>query len=179
MSTELPETFDTEHETGNSWELLPPGEYVAQIIETNVAPLKSNNGTGVTLVWQIIEGQYTNRLIWQNVVYIHTNETPQRIGRKMIKDLCVALGIDVAVKDASIWLHQPCRIRVVIQKDKEGRYDDQNRVGRISPFDGEAAEAQASTAAQSPQPRPVTPEPPRSATAASAARPTGSVPWRR
>jgi hypothetical protein len=179
MSTELPETFDTGQETGNSWELLAPGEYVAQIIETSVAPLKSGNGTGVTLVWQILEGDCTNRQLWQNVVYIHTSEISQSIGRRMIKDLCVALGIDVAVKDASVFLHQPCRIRVVVEKDKEGRYNDKNRVVRISAFDSEAAEARTSAAAQSSQPRPVMPEPSRPATAASVARPARSVPWRR
>jgi hypothetical protein len=121
------------------------------------------------------------RQLWQNVVYIHTSEVSQSIGRKMIKDLCVALGIDVAVTDASVFLHQPCRIRVIVEKDKEGRYNDKNRVTRISAFDGEAAEARTSTAPQSAQPRPVTAEPSKPATAAAAvtARPAGSVPWRR
>jgi hypothetical protein len=175
MSTELPETFDTAQETGNSWELLAPGEYVAQIIEAAVAPLRSGNGTGITLVWQIIEGECANRQLWQNVNYIHTSEVSQRIGRKTIKDLCIALGIDEAVKDASVFLHHPCRIRVVIEKDKGGRYDDKNRVTRISAFDSEASEARTSA----PQSRPVTPEPPKPAQAPAAARSAGSVPWRR
>ena len=33
MSTQFPETFDPATQEGNAWDVLPVGEYVAQIVE--------------------------------------------------------------------------------------------------------------------------------------------------
>ena len=36
MNTQFPENFDPRTQEGNSWDLLPVGEYVAQIVEASV-----------------------------------------------------------------------------------------------------------------------------------------------
>ena len=45
MNTQFPETFDPETQEGNSWELLPVNEYVAQIVEASVQQPKSGDGS--------------------------------------------------------------------------------------------------------------------------------------
>jgi len=55
------------------------------------------------------------------------------IGRKTLKDLCVALDVNEQVNDAEVFLFKPARIRLGIEKDKQGIYPDKNKVSRILP----------------------------------------------
>ena len=57
MSTQFPETFDPETQEGNSWDVLPAGEYVAQIVEASIQQPKSGDGYYLALTWKIIEGE--------------------------------------------------------------------------------------------------------------------------
>src|SRR5215472_11753050 len=109
MSTEFPETFDPSQEEGNTWSLIPPGEYMAQAIEGEVSPTKNGAGTYVRLTWKILEGEFENRQVWQYVTFRHTNEQAQSIGRKTIKDICVAMDIQQAVQDAAVFLYKPVK----------------------------------------------------------------------
>jgi hypothetical protein len=45
MSYELPETFDPQNQEGTSWDLLPNGEYVAEVIEAAVMQPKTATAT--------------------------------------------------------------------------------------------------------------------------------------
>ena len=49
MTTQFPETFDPETQEGNSWELLPVDEYVAQVVEASVQQPNSGDGFYLTL----------------------------------------------------------------------------------------------------------------------------------
>jgi hypothetical protein len=131
---EFPEPFDPETEEGNSWELIPVGEYVAQAVEGRIAPPKSNDGYALTLTWKILEGEHEGRQVWQHITYMHSNEQAETIGRKTVKDICTALGINEQVRDAEIFLFKPARIRIGIQKDKQGVYADQNKISRVMPL---------------------------------------------
>ena len=128
MSTEFPEIFDPETQEGNSWDLLPVGEYVAQIVEASVQQPKSGDGYYLALTWKIIEGDFEGRQVWQRITFAHSNEQAQTIGRKTLKDLCVALDVNEQVDDAEVFLFKPARIRLGIEKDKQGIYPDKNKV---------------------------------------------------
>ena len=110
MSTQFPETFDPETQEGNSWELLPVNEYVAQIVEASVQQPKSGDGCYLALTWKIIEGELEDRQLWQRITFAHSSEQAQTIGRKTLKDLCVALDVNEQVGDAEVFLFKPARI---------------------------------------------------------------------
>ena len=63
MSTEFPEIFDPETQEGNSWDPLPVGEYVAQIVEASVQQPKSGDGYYLALTWKIAEGEFEGRQV--------------------------------------------------------------------------------------------------------------------
>ena len=179
MTTQLPEDFDPESQEGNSWELLPDDEYTAEIVEATVAQPKSGDGYYVALVWKIAEGEYEGRQVWQRITFLHSSETAQTIGRKTLKDLCAALGVTEHVEDVEVFLFKSARIKLGVERDKSGQYDDKNKVKRILPL---AAPDQPSP------PAPSLPSPAKVATklAASAAKPTakpatarpaGAAPW--
>ena len=97
MTTQFPEIFDPATQEGNSWDLLPVGEYVAQIVEASIQQPKSGDGYYLALTWKIIEGDFEGRQVWQRITYLHSSEQAQTIGRKTLKDLCVALDVNEQV----------------------------------------------------------------------------------
>jgi hypothetical protein len=171
MSTQLPETFDPENQEGNSWDLVPIGEYAAAIVEIAVAQPKSGDGYYVAVTWKIDEGEYEGRQIWQRITYIHSSEQAQTIGRKQLKDLCNATGLNGEhVEDVEVFLFKRAKIKVGVERDKEGIYDDKNKVTRIRPLD------ETSPAAAKPPPQAAAP-PPQAAKPQSKAGPKSSAPW--
>jgi hypothetical protein len=168
MSTEFPEGPYTPTELGG-FDLLPPGEYLAQAIEGRIGPPKTGNGYALTLTWKILGGEYENRQVWQNIPYRHPKDVVQYYGQKMLNAVIVAAGALSPLTTAEPLLFVPCRIGISIETDKNGVYPDKNRVVKVSPLgNNEAAEAASSPA---PAPKPA----PAAATAGSA--PTGSAPW--
>jgi hypothetical protein len=135
-NTQLPENFNPEEHEGSKFELLPVGEYIAQITDSCVVPTKAGDGHRIGLTWQIVEGDYENRYVFENITFSHPNEMAVAIGRRQLKDLCAACGIDDPVTDVSVFRLIPCRIKVGIEKDKTGLYEDKNKVTRVLPLEG-------------------------------------------
>jgi hypothetical protein len=168
MSMEFPEPYEPE-DTGD--DLLPPGEYVAQAIEGQVAPPKTGNGLQLTLTWKMCEGDYEGRQIWQRIGFVHPKAGAQFHGQKMLNSIIAAVGAATPLKSVEPLLFVPVRLGIAIEVDKTGAYPDKNRVVKVSPLDGEAAEATQAKPAPKPAPSPPS-------TAARPA-PTGSAPWHR
>jgi hypothetical protein len=166
MSMEFPEPYNPDESSGG-YELMPPGEYVAQAIEASIAPPRTGNGLALTLVWKILEGEHETRQLWQNISFVHPKAGAQYHGQKMLNAVIAATGAPTPLPSAQPLLFVPCRIGVAIETDKNGVYDDKNRVVKVSPLDNnEAAEA-------APSPAPA----PKPAPAGAAAAPTGTAPW--
>ena len=173
MSTQFPETFDPETQEGNSWDLLPVGEYVAQVVEASILKPNSGDGYYLALTWKIIEGDYEGRQVWQRITYLHSSEQAQTIGRKMLKDLCVATGVAKQFDDVEVFLFKPVRIRLGIERDKQGVYPDKNRISRILPLEAKSEEPE-----QPEQPaKPVAATKVASAAKTSKPAPAGPAPW--
>jgi hypothetical protein len=172
MTTQFPETFDPTTQEGNSWEVLPLSEYVAQVVEASIQQPNSGDGYHLALTWKIIEGDFEGRQVWQRITYLHSSEQAQAIGRKMLKDLCVATDVAEQVDDAEVFLFKPVRIRLGVEKDKQGIYPDKNKVSRILPLAAKPGEAgqpeqpakpvaatKVVSAAKTPKPAPAGPAP--------------------
>src|SRR5262249_43720573 len=173
MTTEFPETFDPETQEGNAWELLPVGEYVAQIVEASIQPPKSGDGCYLALTWKIVVGEFKDRQLWQRITFVHSSEQAQTIGRKTLKALCDALGVNEQVKDAEDFLFKPGRIRLGIERDKTGVARDNNRITGI-----ERREAKRKEREQRDQPaKPVPATKVASAAKPSKPAPAGPAPW--
>ena len=181
FETFLPESFDPGTQEGTSFNVVPVGTYVAQVTDACVMQPQSGDGYYVKLTWQITEGEYEGRYVWQNITFLHSKTQAVTIGRQQFKDLCIATGISEQVTDVEIFKYIPCRLKVGIEKDKQGVYSDKNRVSRILPLEP-----------KDPTPAKATPKPapgPTSAAATTAptvaAKPTGAAgngptaPWRK
>jgi hypothetical protein len=145
----LPEAFDPSQETGSgSFEPLPPGIYMATIVEADVKQPKSGVGHMLALTWKIADGEHDGRQVWQSCVISHSSEAAQRIGRSQTKDICDALHLTAAVTDTDVFLHQTAMIKVAIEQDKNGVYEPRNKVTKVTPVD--AAGQSNGTARQAP-----------------------------
>ncbi len=154
MATQLPETFDPENQEGTDWELIPVGEYPATIIEIGVAQPRSGDGYYIAITWKIDEGDYENRQVWQRITFVHSSEQAQTIGRKQLKDLCNATGLaGEHVENVEVFFMKRAKIKLGIERDKDGIYNDKNKVTRILPIDPQAPQSPQ----QQPTPKPAGP----------------------
>jgi hypothetical protein len=171
----FPEEFDPSQESGSGgFEPLPPGAYTATVVKADIETPKSGNGHMLSLQWKVIDGEYENRLIFQRCVISHSNETAQRIGRGQIKDICDALGMKAAVRDSDEFLHQTAILKLGIEHDKSGLYEDKNKVVRVLPL------AQPGQGNGAPRPTPpIAPNVMNPAPAPKAAAGAGAPPWAR
>ena len=105
---------------------VPAGTYLAQIIESDVAPLKSGKGNGLKLTFEIIDGQQKGRRIWENLNIQHENEETQRIAQSQLSALCHAVNV-IKLQDTAALHHKPVTIRVVV-REAQGQYQASNNI---------------------------------------------------
>ena len=105
---------------------VPAGTYLAQIIESDVAPLKSGKGTGLKLTFEIIDGQQKGRRIWENLNIQHENEETQRIAQSQLSALCHAVNV-IKLQDTAALHHKPVHVRVVV-REAQGQYQASNNI---------------------------------------------------
>ncbi|WP_089177118.1 DUF669 domain-containing protein [Bosea sp. AS-1] len=154
-------------EDERSFDLLPAGDYVMQIIESELKP-KDNGDCGLNLTIEIIDGPFANRKIWDWLNIRHSNPQAQSIAQRALADLCLATGVQ-GLRDSEE-LHFKPFIGTVKINPAKGNYEASNGIKRYKPMSGGGAPRQA------PAPARVAP-----AAAAQASRPAagGNAPWRR
>ena len=120
-------------------DLLPAGEYSAQAIEGEKKDTQSG-GTMLIFTFEILEGEFQGRRIWDRLNYVNSNPEAQRIARKALGKFAVAAGL-AGFEDTDDFLWKPVRISVTVRKDKNGQYPDQNAIGKYSPYNTSAPQA--------------------------------------
>lgn len=98
---------------------IPSGTYIAQVVDSEVNPAKSGQGTNMKLVFEIIDGQFKNRKVFDNLCVQHVNAETQRIAQARLSALCHATGV-VRMNDSSELHNRPIKINVGIQPEKNG-----------------------------------------------------------
>jgi hypothetical protein len=129
---------------------LPAGTYLAHITESDVQPLKSGNGEGLKLTFEIIDGQFKGRRVWENLNIRHSSEDTQRIAQSQLSALCHAVNV-IKLMDTAALHFKPVRINVTV-REAQGIYKANNNIkGYESAGGGVSAPAAApATAAETP-----------------------------
>jgi hypothetical protein len=138
---------------------IPAGVYIARIVESEVLPTKNNNGTLLKLQFDIIEGQFTNRKIFERINIQNTNPEAEKIGQSQLSQLCHAVNV-LQLNDTEMLHNKPVRIKVKIRKDDTGQYGDQNS---ISAYEAVGNGVNAAPAFAAPKP--------------AAQKPASTAPW--
>jgi hypothetical protein len=126
---------------------VPAGVYLAHITESDIRPLASGNGEGLKLTFEIIEGQYKGRRVWENLNIRHTNEDTQRISQSQLSALCHAVNV-IKLMDTGSLHFKPVKINVTV-REAQGQYKASNNIKGYESAGGFSAPA-AAPAAESP-----------------------------
>jgi len=97
---------------------IPAGKYAAIINDSGMRPIKSGSGQYLLLEFEIIEGEYTGRKLWDRLPLEHTNPEAVRIARADLSAVCHAVNV-MTPKD-SVELHNiPLVIVVKCRKSQD------------------------------------------------------------
>jgi len=169
---ELPEAFDpTAHEGTVGLVPIPIGWYLAQIIDAWIELARNGNGSYLLVIFEVLDGEYRGRKIYQNVILTNASEQAVEIGQRLLTDIYTAVGVTSPTKEIQVMLYKPVKIRVGIKRDPSGIYADKNQISSVRPPTYE------------PKRGPKTPATPTAAPASSqstpgVANPRGDMPWR-
>lgn len=143
----------------DSFDPIPAGDYIAQITESEIKNTKSGTGQMLNLRWQVLDGPFKGRLVFDRINIINQNPDAQRIGQGQLSSLCHILGV-LNLTDSSQLHMKPATIKVKIRKDDQ--YGDSNEVKGYKAAVGAAPVANAFGGVHAPAPSaaPAAPTPP-------------------
>ena len=105
----------------SSFEAIPTGTYEAVISNSESRPMKSGNGMGFNLEFEIISGEYKGRKVFAWITFEHrTSPDAQRIGREQLSAICRAVGV-TQLNDTAQLHNLPLLIVVAFDKNDPTR----------------------------------------------------------
>jgi hypothetical protein len=117
-------------EIEDSSSVVPKGDYLMHIIESDITDTKANDGGKImTLVCELLEAGFEKRRIYMRLNYINKNAQTQQISGETLKSITEALGIR-SLSDTSEMEFKPFIGVVSVQEDKTGQYGPQNNIRR-------------------------------------------------
>lgn len=111
--------------------LMPKGVYLAHITESDMATLASGNGEALKLTFEILDGQFKKRRVWESLNVVHNNEQTQGIAQSQLSAICRATGVNKLEETAALHF-KPIKIHVDIQPAK-GEYKEKNCIKGYEP----------------------------------------------
>jgi len=112
-------------EIEGDFEALPAGEYLAVIENSLIADTKSGSGKMLKLTYQVIDGVFRGKKIFENLNIINSNLQAQEIAKKTLNSIGVACGVS-QITDSEQLHNIPLIIDVVVKEDDQ--YGRQNRI---------------------------------------------------
>lgn len=126
----------------STFDNLPTGWYAAQAIEGALEA--KGDGTRLNLTWEIIEGQFEKRRVWQSEWAQHTSGQAQEIGQRMIRTIGQAVGVGKVERPEDL-MFKPVEIRVGLNKKQDG-YEQRNEVKSARKYSAVGTAGAATTA---------------------------------
>lgn len=138
----------------NKFGPIPAGDYKAMITESQMKSTKAGTGQYLQLDWEITDGQYTDRKIWDRLNLVNPNPTAVDIAKRDLASIMRAVGLD-KIDDTEQLHYKEVMITVTVRKGDNG-YEDSNEIkayapaGRSAPAAAPAAPAAVATPAAAP-----------------------------
>lgn len=120
--------FDaTQVQPQDSFSPIPAGSYIVQIEETEIKATKLGTGQMLKYKARVLDGQYTNRVIFGQINIVNQNPEAEKIGQRQLSALCHATGV-LKLNDTQQLHNKPIKVKVKIKIDASGKYDDSNEI---------------------------------------------------
>lgn len=98
-----------------AFEPLPPGEYLAVIVASEMKATKVGSGEYLQLELEVIDGAQKGRKVWDRLMLKHSNSQTVSIAKGTLSALCRAVGVMVP-KDSSELHNLPVVVKVATKK---------------------------------------------------------------
>lgn len=112
---------------------VPPGEYTLQVTSAGTKATKDGSGLMVNVEFSIVGPSYQGRKIFERFNIRNRSAEAERIGISQLKGLAIAGGLQSGLRDTDELIGLTVLGQVAIEKDKSGRYDDQNKIKKYKP----------------------------------------------
>lgn len=123
----LNQTFNAAEYAGErSYDLIPPGWYVARITEATIKPTKARTGEYIAVRYDVLGPTHQGRVVYGNLNISNPNATAEKIGREQLSDLLLAIGL-ASLADTDQLIGGTCQIKIAVQEGTDG-YQDRNEV---------------------------------------------------
>ena len=129
-------------------EPIPAGKYLAIITNSEMKATKNGDGSFLELVFQVIEGEYKGRKLWDRLNLDNTNPTAVQIARSQLSALCRATGV-MTPRD-SVELHNLPLIAVVAVKRRDDNGELANEIKGYAKKESAAGQPQQATSGAAP-----------------------------
>ncbi len=113
-------------EPSSTYEVLPPGKYLAQIVASEMRATKDGNGQYLYLEIDILEGQYTGRKLFDRLNLVNLNPEAVQIAQRTLSSICRAVG-KMQVSNSE-QLHLIPLIADVRVRPPKGQYGESNSI---------------------------------------------------
>lgn len=128
--------FDAnEYEPMGSFDPLPVGEYLVVISDSDIKPTSKGTGKYLQLVYDVIDGEYQGRKLFDRLNIINESETAQKIGKSQLSAICRAVGV-MSPKDTAELHDKPFIVKIAIKPATE-QYQASNAIKGYKSKDGE------------------------------------------
>jgi len=114
-----------EVEPMRDYQAIPEGEYLAEIISSEMKVTNSGTGEYLELVWKVTEGDHKDQQIWDRMNMENPSVKAVEIGQQRLSSICRALEVMEMARTEELH-NKPCPIRVVVV-EKMG-YKPQNEI---------------------------------------------------
>ena len=121
-----------EVEPSAGFEPIPIDEYTAIISEAEEKRNSNDNGSLLSLCFDIVEGEYEGRKIFVNLNLQHPNAKAVEISRAELSAICRAVGV-MTPQNPSELEDKPILIKVAVSKRKDTG-EMQNVIKKYSPL---------------------------------------------
>ncbi|MEP3248076.1 MAG: DUF669 domain-containing protein [Sneathiella sp.] len=109
-----------------SFDIIRPGRYMAQIVDSDVSPNKTNTGYYAKFEFELLDNGAENRKIWEYVNFEHEKPSVKAQGQnamKVIQKLCRLPIFD----DTTLAHNTPFYVEVKVEPAKDG-YEASNKI---------------------------------------------------
>jgi hypothetical protein len=157
-------------------DLLPPGRYAAQIVNSEMRATKAGNGQYLWLEMDVIDGPHQGRKIWDQLNLVNHSQQTVEIAQRTLSAICHAVG-QLQVSDSEQLHFRPMQVTLAVEPDSRDKHlapQEQRKQNKVKGYAALGGAPGARPAPTAPAPVRSAPPPPRPGAAGSA-----TPPWRR
>lgn len=145
-------------------EIIPAGDYRAQITASSMEPTKNGNGRYLKLELEILDGPQAGRKLFDRLNLENPNSQAVEIAQRTLSAICHAIGV-LTVSDSEQLHMRPMLVKVKVKPRNDNPGEMSNEIGGYKPcgpVGGQTAQ-----------------QPPKTGVASSGGGAAASPPWKR